>query len=430
VSSSYAFKSSLSFVALKLYYYYYYYVQGKAGEKTKLLNTMDKWCSKGKNVTTGLTDKTKTVPSATCSKPHDVDGFSFDSLSDDDLVSAVNEVEGKCDDKSKANNEKAFHETVSDFPGQGYILGASSSRSVEAAAGGPIVRRIPGIGIISARTMSAPGRYHAGVQHGPYESGENKSDASTTSPRTNTKNVDSVNTIDSDNKIGKRGSSVACDLSDSDEDFDKLLASHRSRILSGVRLKKKKKVSATEFTSVVFGNSKNKQGSIVNVANFMSVSSPKANGQKFSDKDQLSQVRNRVLSTAHDEDAVSETRPTKRLRADDIPDKISKGTIGNNNRSGSVAAWSNPATAAAVLVEVEDLLSHSNVLVENNNSSSVDNLSNSTIQLATPLDTSVVEQHVLSNTMEADNTVVKCPICYVQMEAMLINIHLDDCLAY
>lgn len=407
----------------------------KPVDGAKSSNTLDKWYTNGsKSDSTGFPNATKTRDSTVqassgSARQIDLGDIDFDSASDEDLVSAVNELED-----SFRNENKPSGNTDVSFPGNGYVLSAGSSQSRLNIGGGPIVRRLPGLGVVTGRAKSMTndntGSSYVDVCN---QRSSSASSSHITSERTC---VQKAETQSSESVKRDVRTIDVCDLSDSDDEFNKVLDGRRSN----------RKVTASDYASKVFGNGIPKRGSVVHVKNFRSVSNPKAKPTSGC-KDLF--LRDRFkLPTDKRENAV-ESRPAKRHKGDASSERSSQR--GSESDHEPVAGKVN--TALSDVIHIED--GETSTSVENGNgprtvinSNGADGSSRNSRSSASGSNpnasrsgqtgsattsqsqagTTPVERVPMGqgDSLAAD-ALVDCPICQLPVEAASINDHLDQC---
>lgn len=399
-----------------------YLFSEKPAEKCKPSNTIDKWYGNDKNITapaktTALipTRPSSSVPTSSASATEAQfkivdDVFACDSMSDDDLVFAADSIEEKYTTRTSETETKP---NVVFFPGQGHVLGTlptgGSKGSTGGAVVGPIVRRLPGFGVVESRSMSQPDNKNVASKRSPTKlqpfNGYDAAAAATTALM---------------NKTSKRDPKTAClcDLSDSDDGFDRMLASRKS----------KRTISASDYKTKVFGNGVAMRGSIVRVKNLKSVSSPKVTPKPGCKDPRLKE--DKVL-------VANDVRPRKKPRINETVVSLKNG----NGISREIPRTSRGNEYVATQSISIDLHSDDvdTCIFANSNGKPTESLSSqnrfdslphtimsNSAQIGTG---SALQSPQLVDADEQNGAVVNCPVCLLAVDSHLINAHLDQCLA-
>ena len=372
---------------------------------------IDRWFSNSRDVKSGNghTDFTS-KPEATNSSEGKSDGiwgdFDSDSVSDAVLLTAADAVEQREIKIEQSRPDGELH-----FPGQGQKLGEAPQTSVPP---GSIVRRIPGIGVISGRSVID----NSTRQDGPFT--KSSLNAATTS-------------------LSQRQSLSHISISDSAS--GNWTASSASPV---------KFESIAEFRKTV-GMVLSPPGTEVRVKNFVSVCNRNRNGRPLPSRhDPLAAPQPKSGRSVSGDD--SDIRPVKKMRLDTEATLLNNAGSGDSKKSASNTHPNNLALqldrSSSVAGEDDDIIlvnSDSESRVENSKQlwqtqgeelnarwfkgpSTAHGIGTSSFDAATPSDTDQAVGGIEIDEVLEQTGCVECPVCHVSILADIINEHLDQCL--
>ena len=341
--------------------------------------------------------------------------FECDSIPDAVLLKAADAVEQREIKTEQSQPDSGLH-----FPGRGQKLGEASNTSIPL---GSIVRRIPGIGVITGRSVIDDSK----PQGKPFNKLSVNAAVTNLSQHQPCSNISSTVLIHKDDSaVGNQTASSA----------------------SSVKFE-----SVAEFRKTV-GMVMSPSGTEVRVKNFVSVcnrnarSLPKRNVPL--DVHRLKSER----SVSSIDDAEKAVRPVKKMRFDTEP-ALSNTTVSGNSKNCS--SNTHPNSLALQLDKSISIAGDDDVIMVNSDSESK-GLEDSEQRCQTvgeelnackapqtapgilPVEASVDEAGV-SDTDQAvggidisqvfeQTSYVECPVCQISVPADTINEHLDQCLTY
>jgi len=372
----------------------------KLPDKSSGLHSIDKWISvdrdnKSVRKPAGITGESETVKTSGGQSGGIWGDFNSDSVSDAVLLKAADAVE-----RHDVNAKHGWSESELHFPGQGRKLCDATHASGQL---GTIVRRIPGVGVISGRDHSQ-GR---------------------------------------DNLLGKQTASAAASTPSRHQSSSHMLPVLPSSDKSKAVDPSVKFESVAEFRKTV-GMVLSPSGTEVCVKNFVSVCNRNAR-RLLSSKDKLVTPRPKEARSLSDDDPNMTARPAKRPRSDveDTKPNVAESNFVKKSVDDRHLPRLMDRSLSIVddncIVMVDSESENCDITNDKTSQESVKKAlntcsSNTQSTACGILDTSVEEASGASGFDQSVGVIeqtgdVVCPVCQLSVSSIIINEHLDQCLA-